>query len=112
MRFVQFKSEGTVKLGVASEDGSIIKDITSMYSNSMIKFIESNPNMEEFKNVVGAIKTTIPAAKVEILPPVTNPQKILCIALNYKGHCDEQNKPYPKEPVFFSKYASTLVGEF
>lgn len=46
----------------------------------------------------------------QLLPPVLNPQKILCIALNYKGHCDEQNKPYPTEPVFFSKFASALVG--
>jgi 2-keto-4-pentenoate hydratase/2-oxohepta-3-ene-1,7-dioic acid hydratase in catechol pathway len=65
--------------------------------------------LEEVQQQADKISETISINDVELLPPVSNPQKILCIALNYKGHCDEQNKPYPKEPVFFSKYASTLV---
>jgi len=30
--------------------------------------------------------------------------------LNYQDHCDEQNKPAPKEPMFFSKFNNALVG--
>lgn len=41
---------------------------------------------------------------------VLNLFKVICVGLNYKGHCDEQNKPYPKEPFFFSKFPSTIIG--
>lgn len=66
MRFVQYKVDNVVKLGVVSQDGSIIKDITSLYPNCMKKFIEADHDMEDFKNKIAAMKTTIPAAKVEV----------------------------------------------
>ena len=65
--------------------------------------------MEEIR-VKASKLTPIPIDTVKLLPPVTNPQKILCIGLNYRGHCEEQNKTVPTEPMFFSKYASALVG--
>lgn len=36
--------------------------------------------------------------------------QVICVGLNYKGHCDEQNRPYPVEPFFFSKFPSTIIG--
>lgn len=49
---------------------------------------------------------------VRLLSPVTRPDKIICIALNYKDHCDEQNKTYPEVPFFFNKFPSTIVDPF
>lgn len=48
--------------------------------------------------------------EVKLLAPVTHPDKILCVGLNYKAHCDEQKKQYPEEPFFFNKFPSTIVG--
>lgn len=45
------------------------------------------------------------------LPPIERPAKILCIGLNYRDHCEEQNKPIPKQPVVFTKFATSLVGQ-
>ncbi|KAK3705676.1 hypothetical protein QZH41_009521, partial [Actinostola sp. cb2023] len=30
--------------------------------------------------------------------------------MNYADHCEEQNMPIPKEPIFFSKFANAIVG--
>ena len=111
MKFVQFqlKTDNKTRLGVSSDDGSKITDLTSIYGSQMIDFIKADHSLNDIKSKmtnIDAIKTS----DVLLLPPVTNPEKILCVGLNYKGHCDEQNKPYPKEPMFFSKFASTLVG--
>lgn len=57
-----------------------------------------------------------PAAKkydlegVKLLPPVPDPQKIVCLGLNYADHAKEGGVPVPKEPVLFSKYATALIG--
>lgn len=48
--------------------------------------------------------------EVNILAPLSKPDKILCVGLNYKSHCDEQKRPYPEEPIFFNKFPSTIVG--
>lgn len=114
MRFAQFqrKQDERLRLGVLSEDGTSIVDLSGVASvpSDMIQFIKSNLPLSE----VGAKLKTLPPEPVdsgiELLPPVTNPEKIVCIGLNYLGHCQEQNKEAPKEPMFFSKYASALTG--
>ena len=47
---------------------------------------------------------------LKLQAPITNPEKVLCVGMNYKDHCLEQNAPIPKEPVFFNKFASSIVG--
>ena len=42
--------------------------------------------------------------------PILDPQKIICIGLNYRDHATEQNIPLPREPVIFSKFATALTG--
>lgn len=53
---------------------------------------------------------TYPVKGANYLPPILNPQKIICIGLNYSDHAAEQNLQPPKEPVIFSKFVTTLVG--
>lgn len=55
-----------------------------------------------------AVKTPVATAKLHA--PVVNPQKVICIGLNYKDHAEESNMPIPKEPVLFSKFPSALIG--
>jgi 2-keto-4-pentenoate hydratase/2-oxohepta-3-ene-1,7-dioic acid hydratase in catechol pathway len=55
-----------------------------------------------------AVKTPVASAKLHA--PVANPQKVICIGLNYKDHAAESNMPIPKEPVLFSKFSSALIG--
>jgi 2-keto-4-pentenoate hydratase/2-oxohepta-3-ene-1,7-dioic acid hydratase in catechol pathway len=51
-----------------------------------------------------------PSAQVRLLPPVTDPRKIVCLGLNYADHAKEGGVPVPKEPVLFSKFATALIG--
>ena len=46
------------------------------------------------------------------LAPVTRPDKVVCVGMNYADHCREQNVPVPKEPIIFSKFASAIVGPY
>jgi 2-keto-4-pentenoate hydratase/2-oxohepta-3-ene-1,7-dioic acid hydratase in catechol pathway len=48
--------------------------------------------------------------ETRLLPPVPDPQKIICVGLNYRDHAAETGAPIPREPVLFSKYATALVG--
>lgn len=47
---------------------------------------------------------------VKLLPPLTDPEKIVCIGLNYHDHVIESNMQVPKVPVLFPKYNNCLVG--
>ncbi len=47
---------------------------------------------------------------VAFLPPVTRPQKIICLGRNYAAHAREGGHDVPTEPIFFAKAPSALVG--
>lgn len=55
-----------------------------------------------------AVKQPVSSAK--LLAPVSDPQKIVCIGLNYRDHAAESGAPIPKDPVLFSKYPTALIG--
>ncbi|XP_065371966.1 fumarylacetoacetate hydrolase domain-containing protein 2 [Calliphora vicina] len=114
MRFVQFlrKNDERMRLGVVSEDGTKIVELSggSCVSNDMRTFISQNYPLSELQKKLESAKTEEMNDSFTLLPPVTNPDKIICIGLNYKDHCEEQNKQPPKEPMFFSKYNNALTG--
>lgn len=47
---------------------------------------------------------------VKIVAPIYNPDKVLCIGMNYTDHCIEQNAPVPEVPVIFNKFPSCIIG--
>ncbi|MEW9669434.1 fumarylacetoacetate hydrolase family protein [Ammoniphilus sp. 3BR4] len=47
---------------------------------------------------------------LEFGPCVSEPQKIICVGLNYKRHAEECKMPYPDTPILFSKFSNTLSG--
>ncbi|KAI4462080.1 fumarylacetoacetate hydrolase domain-containing protein 2a-related [Holotrichia oblita] len=118
MRFVQFqlKSGGPQHIGAQlTLDGDVfdISAVDSSVPNSLLKFLsEGNGVVEKAKRIVAAGKSVVPLTDVNLLAPITKPDKVACIGLNYSGHCDEQNIPYPTEPIIFSKFSSTIIGPY
>lgn len=43
-------------------------------------------------------------------PPVPDPDKIICLGLNYRDHAEEANLPVPKVPLLFAKFRNSLTG--
>ena len=49
-------------------------------------------------------------ARRRIGAPLREPQKIVCVGLNYVTHARESGQAIPDEPVLFMKSPGTLVG--
>jgi acylpyruvate hydrolase len=47
---------------------------------------------------------------VALNAPVTDPQKIICIGLNYRDHAAETGQEIPTAPMWFAKFANSLIG--
>ncbi|MDE2515015.1 MAG: fumarylacetoacetate hydrolase family protein [Rhodospirillales bacterium] len=47
---------------------------------------------------------------VTFLPPIPQPEKILCVGLNYLTHIQEGGREPPKNPIIFPRYANTQVA--
>jgi 2-keto-4-pentenoate hydratase/2-oxohepta-3-ene-1,7-dioic acid hydratase in catechol pathway len=47
---------------------------------------------------------------VELEPPVPDPEKIICIGLNYRAHAAEAGIEPPDAPTFFAKFRNALAA--
>jgi 2-keto-4-pentenoate hydratase/2-oxohepta-3-ene-1,7-dioic acid hydratase in catechol pathway len=52
----------------------------------------------------------LPLGEVRLLPPVTDPGKIVCLGLNYRTHAEEAGLEAPVVPTFFAKWANALAA--
>ena len=59
---------------------------------------------------LGGLGPAIAFTDATLLPPVPNPDKILCIGLNYLAHIEETGRNKPEYPPVFTRYPSSLVG--
>ncbi len=49
-------------------------------------------------------------AKLAYLPPIPDPEKIICVGLNYLSHILEGGREPPKMPTIFTRWENTQVG--
>ncbi|MGH2849172.1 MAG: fumarylacetoacetate hydrolase family protein [Solirubrobacteraceae bacterium] len=52
----------------------------------------------------------VASADVELLPPVPNPPKIICVARNYAEHAREAGLQVSEIPILFPRFPATLVA--
>jgi acylpyruvate hydrolase len=52
---------------------------------------------------------THPASEAHLHAPIHDPEKFLCIGLNYIDHAEETKSPIPKEPPLFAKFPNSIV---
>ncbi|XP_011641724.1 fumarylacetoacetate hydrolase domain-containing protein 2A isoform X1 [Pogonomyrmex barbatus] len=128
MRFVQFtnKSGGPPHLGVQLKQGGDIIAVSAVDSripNTLKKFLEGGDDLlkkakrdDDFdlrrtvERIIAEGRSVTPEADVNFLAPVTRMDKLICIGLNYSGHCQEQGKPTPESPIVFNKFPSNIIG--
>ncbi len=49
-------------------------------------------------------------ADVRLAAPVHDPQKIICLGLNYRDHAAESGQEPPAAPLWFAKFDNSLIG--
>ncbi len=51
-----------------------------------------------------------PLDSVDWAPLVTQPNKIICVGLNYRDHVAEMGRELPDAPTYFAKFSGSLIG--
>jgi 2-keto-4-pentenoate hydratase/2-oxohepta-3-ene-1,7-dioic acid hydratase in catechol pathway len=66
--------------------------------------------LAELAGRAGRSQRRSPLADLRLLAPVPDPEKIICLGLNYRDHAAESGQEIPKAPMWFAKFANSLVG--
>jgi 2-keto-4-pentenoate hydratase/2-oxohepta-3-ene-1,7-dioic acid hydratase in catechol pathway len=71
----------------------------------------SKPEGSPFSGCTAGAGTRHPwSAPVQLLPPIPEPDKILCVGINYVAHRDETGRSESAYPTLFTRFANTQVG--
>ena len=115
MRFVNFKVGDQIRLGIKSECGIIDVQAAAAQGLNVPVTIEQviaagEAGQSQLAALVEQQPPIIPEDQLVYAPCVTNPEKIICVGLNYVSHRDECNIETPAAPVLFSKFNNALAA--
>ncbi|MBA9026034.1 fumarylacetoacetate hydrolase family protein [Peribacillus huizhouensis] len=129
MRLISFRNQSKTRIGVIKEDKILdVQALHEKYKNQISvdsfefptdlkQLIEMNeksiPYVEQLIESHGRenLDHSFSLSEVEIMAPISQPEKIICVGLNYLDHCKETGLEPPLSPVIFSKYANAIIGE-
>lgn len=111
MKLASFEYQGRRSYGVVENDR-----ITDVGASLGERFADLRAVLQA--DGVGAIGETLSAGglegraldDVQLLPPIENPDKIICVGLNYESHRKETGRPEVAHPTLFTRFANTQVG--
>ncbi|XP_049990333.1 fumarylacetoacetate hydrolase domain-containing protein 2A [Alexandromys fortis] len=118
MRLVQFQTPHLEEphLGLESGIGGGVVDLNTFdptLPKTMLQFLEQGETtLSVARRALATQLPVLPRSQVTFLAPVTRPDKVVCVGMNYADHCKEQNVRVPKEPIIFSKFSSSIVGPY
>jgi 2-keto-4-pentenoate hydratase/2-oxohepta-3-ene-1,7-dioic acid hydratase in catechol pathway len=96
MKLVTYETGGEMRAGVLTDEGVLDSGFATM-----TELLRAGPPAQPSGD---------PVQPDRLLPPVTNPDKIICIGLNYLSHAREQGAEPPETPTIFGKYRNALAA--
>ncbi|MFE4896303.1 fumarylacetoacetate hydrolase family protein [Peribacillus butanolivorans] len=117
MKIASFSVKSDHHIGIVQDDQII--SLTALgpddFPACMKTFIERGSELrkraEQLIEQRGNDDAKFLLSEVKFLPPIAQPEKIICVGLNYIDHCKETGMEPPSSPVIFSKYANAIVGQ-
>jgi 2-keto-4-pentenoate hydratase/2-oxohepta-3-ene-1,7-dioic acid hydratase in catechol pathway len=109
MKFATFKANETTTWGLIDGDEAIDLGTTLRDRYPDLKSVIASNALHEAAEQVGGSKR-YPLSGVEWLPVIPNPDKILCVGLNYEMHRKETGRAEVDNPTIFARFANSQTG--
>ncbi|MHB8899562.1 MAG: fumarylacetoacetate hydrolase family protein [Thermoguttaceae bacterium] len=109
MKLVSFLHDAQPRIGLVRADGVVdLSQADPALPRCMKALLESG---EQGLRRVRACQNAPAALRwedLQLLPPVSHPEKVVCVGVNYADHAAESGMKPPSEPVIFNKFPTTL----
>ena len=124
MRLVTYKSNVNWHTGIVVEDKvinakSVAKTVGIDFENGKVTnraIIQLSQDEQSQFEIAARKHAKLSITEVHYVndvllgPPIPDPDKIICLGLNYKSHAEEAGFKPPEVPILFAKYRNTLTG--
>ena len=109
MRWLSFLRDGAPTFGYVTGDGAGVVDVGARGKFADLKSAIAADALDELVGLCGDA-ADLPLEGLVYLPTVPNPDKILCVGLNYKAHQEETGRGGEGFPTIFVRFANAQVG--
>jgi 2-keto-4-pentenoate hydratase/2-oxohepta-3-ene-1,7-dioic acid hydratase in catechol pathway len=111
MRLVAYAKDGRNGVAIATESGEWRGAVAggAGYPGTIAELVAAG-TLDSAKSLLNAAPVSLD--EVEVLPPLPNPGKIICLGLNYSDHAAESGFEAPPFPTVFARFPSSLVGAY
>lgn len=108
MKFASFKTGDRETYGVV--DGDALQEPSDAF-RSLHPDLRSVIEADKLAELEACDRAATHAVdSVQFLPLIPNPDKILCVGVNYRPHIEEMGRDVPDYPVVFVRFAGSQVG--
>ncbi|MGD9882892.1 MAG: fumarylacetoacetate hydrolase family protein, partial [Reyranella sp.] len=110
MRLISFRHAGATRIGAVVEGG--IVDLTGRTAARWpsLRRAIAGKALGELATALKGASADLALGDVELQPVIPDPDKILCVGLNYASHVGEVGRQLPTVPSVFSRLHNTLVA--
>lgn len=108
MRLASVEIEGRVSWGCVTADGFADLGVQVRSRFPDLKAV-LKAGFDDFETLVTGA-AVVPLEKVTWLPVIPEPEKILCVGLNYEMHRKETGRSEVVHPTIFARFANSQVG--
>jgi 2-keto-4-pentenoate hydratase/2-oxohepta-3-ene-1,7-dioic acid hydratase in catechol pathway len=102
---------GRASYGVVQGDGVV--DLGKRLAASgaaTLKALLAAGRLSEVAGIVAGASPDYALSQVRFAPVVPDPDKIICVGLNYRDHVAETGRTVTEKPALFARYPSSQVG--
>ena len=110
MKLASYVTDGKPAFGVVSGDGVITLNDRLSARHVTLRDALAAGALDEMRRAAQSLRPDRKLADIRFLPAIPNPEKILCVGINYKSHAAEQGHEAPKLPNIFTRFVNTLVA--
>jgi acylpyruvate hydrolase len=112
VRLLSFQSEAG--LAAAIQVGQELVPISALAerATTVRELLEAHEaeSLRELQGRAEQASERIQLADAVLGAPIGDPQKIICLGLNYRDHAEETGQEIPSAPMWFAKFANSLIG--
>src|SRR5271163_2570016 len=112
MRFISFRLNGRQGTALQRKDGTLVGRFAgdSSHPGSIAELVVRGGDAFAGAARQLANGSELDADRIEYLPPLPAPPKVLCLGLNYTDHAIEGGFKPPDYPTLFARFGSSFIG--
>lgn len=108
MKFLSYRISGRATFGAVKRDRVI--ELGSRMKYATLRECLEEGALAEAMGLANDLGGDVELSKIAFDPVIPNPDKIICVGMNYRDHVAEVGRTVTEKPALFARFAGSQVG--